>query len=927
MQEPGGMPPMKRMTSTEIRQSFLDFFESKGHLIVPSASLVPANDPTLLFINAGMNQFKDSFLGLAPPPASRVADSQKCMRVSGKHNDLEDVGPSPYHHTFFEMLGNWSFGDYYKKEAITWAWELLTEVWGFPGDRLYATIFEDEYGEIPRDDEAAGLWRSETEINPDHILPFGRKDNFWEMGETGPCGPDSEIHFDRGPEFCDMAAVPGHICQVNGDCDRFTELWNLVFIQYNRLGGGKLDPLPARHIDTGAGFERLVMVMQGGESNYDTDVFFPIFRRIQELAAHSDAEREQYTGPYRVVADHSRAAAFLIGDGVLPGNVGRGYVLRMVIRRAARFGRKMGFMAPFLAQVAEIVIEVMGDHYRELRDRREHILRTITQEEKRFLRTLDQGLARLEQLVSDLPPGAEQLSGHATFDLYATFGLPFEITRDVAAEKGYGVDEPGFRAAMAVHRDLSSAGTTEVYGAHLGVYADVLEQLKETGQLEAEGVEHDPYSTTVMETSVLALLKEGERVSSANPGDKIEVILNATPFYVEAGGQVSDTGTLTQLTGDDGQAGWQVHVVDMRRPVPGLIVHVGEVIQGHPRDGDRVRAAVDRARRMEIRRNHTATHLLHRGLRQVLGSHVQQAGSLVAPERLRFDFTHHERVSKEQLDRIAKSVNEAILENHPVKTTHEAYDQALESGVIALFGEKYGDIVRVVRIGSPDTLVSQELCGGTHVDETAEIAQFRIVSEGSVGAGLRRIEAVTGRGAEEYVSQRLHVLEHAAETLDGDPVEVDHEVQALVSQAEGLQKELDWLRHDLARRDFERLLADIQSVDGVALLAARVRVDQMETMREMTDWFRDLNPSSVVVLGTVIDGRPQFVVAVTPDLVDRGLHAGDLIKQVARVVGGGGGGRPTLAQAGGRDAERLDEALSQARELVLSKLKPMEKSG
>jgi alanyl-tRNA synthetase len=921
MQESGGMPPMKRMTSTEIRQSFLDFFEGKGHLIVPSASLLPANDPTLLFTNAGMNQFKDYFLGLASPPASRVTDSQKCMRVSGKHNDLEDVGPSPYHHTFFEMLGNWSFGDYYKKEAIAWAWELLTEVWGFPEDRLYATIFEDEYGEIPRDDEAAGLWRSETAINPDHILPFGRKDNFWEMGETGPCGPCSEIHFDRGPEFCDMANIPGHVCQVNGECDRFTELWNLVFIQYNSLGEGQLDPLPARHIDTGAGFERLVMVMQGGQSNYDTDVFFPIFHRIQELAGHSDAEREQYTVPYRVVADHSRAAAFLIGDGVLPGNVGRGYVLRMVIRRAARFARKMGFLAPFLAQVAETVVEVMGDHYRELRDRREHILRTITQEERRFLRTLDEGLARLDHLVSELPPGAKVLSGHAIFDLYATFGLPFEITRDVAAEKGYGVDEQGFRAAMAVHRDLSSADTTEAYGAHLAIYAEVLEQLVEAGQLDAQGVGHDPYSTAVMDASVLAMLKEGERVSSANPGDKVEVVLNATPFYVEAGGQVSDTGMLTQRTTDGERSPWQVRVVDMRRPVPGLILHVGEVVQGKPQAGDRVRAAVDRARRMEIRRNHTATHLLHRGLRQVLGTHVQQAGSLVAPDRLRFDFTHHERVNKGQLDRISDSVNEAILENHPVRTTHEAYDEALESGVIALFGEKYGDIVRVVRIGPPDALVSQELCGGTHVDETAEIAQFRIVSESSVGAGLRRIEAVTGRAAERYVSQRLHVLENAAEALDGDPGDVDDEVQSLVSQTAGLQKELDRLRHDLARRDFERLVSDAEFLDGISVLAARVRVDQVETMREMTDWFRDRNPSSVVVLGTVIDERPQLVAAVTQDLVDRGLHAGDLIKQVARIVGGGGGGRPTLAQAGGRDAERLDEALSHVRKLVEEKLK------
>jgi alanyl-tRNA synthetase len=901
---------MKNMTSAAIRQSFLDFFESKGHLIVPSASLIPIDDPTLLFTNAGMNQFKDAFLGLASPPAPRVADTQKCMRVSGKHNDLEDVGPSPYHHTFFEMLGNWSFGDYYKKEAIVWAWELLTGVWGFPGERLYATVFKDEKGEIATDEEAVGYWQGVTAIEPDHVLFFGRKDNFWEMGETGPCGPCSEIHFDRGPEFCEMVDVPGHECRVNGDCDRFVELWNLVFIQYNSHGEGRLEPLPAQHVDTGAGFERLVMVMQGGRSNYDTDVFTPIFRRIQEMAGHSAQQVEQNTTPYRVIADHSRATAFLAGDGVLPGNVGRGYVLRMVIRRAARFGRKLGFNQPFMAGVAEAVIQSMGGHYRELRDRREHILRTITQEEERFLRTLDQGLSRLDQLISELPSGTTTLSGDDAFDLYATYGLPLEITRDVASEQGYSVDEDGFQRALKTHRDLSGGSMLEAYGTELAYYAELLNELKAEGKLEAEGVEHDPYGVTRMEVPIVALVRDGRRARAAQPGDEIEVVLPATPFYVEAGGQVSDTGFLTGSDTTRQQPAWKIRVMSMRQPVPGLVLHVGQVVEGQPREEDLAWAQIDVDRRMDIMRNHTATHLLHRGLRQVLGNHVQQAGSLVAPDRLRFDFTHDTMLTQEQLDEITHAVNDVILDNYPLHISHESYAQALEEGVVALFGEKYGDVVRVVRIGDADEFLSQELCGGTHVRETGDIGQFHIISESSVGAGLRRIEAVTGRIAERLVSDRLGVLERAAAHLECQPEEVDQKVLALMDQSHTAQREINRLRQELAHRDFEHLMSQIWELDGVAFLAARVKASQIDTLREMTDWFRDRYPSSVIVLGTVIDQRPQLVAAVTPDLVKRGVRANDLIKTAAHVIGGGGGGRPTLAQAGGRDVDRLDEALS-----------------
>ena len=904
---------MEKLTSAQIRQGFLDFFERHGHLIVPSASLVPHNDPTLLFTNAGMNQFKDSFLGLTDPPAPRVADAQKCMRVSGKHNDLEDVGPSPYHHTLFEMLGNWSFGDYYKREAIAWAWELLTQVWGFPRERLYATVFKDEKGEIETDEEAADHWRTQTDIPPDHILYFGRKDNFWEMGDTGPCGPCSEIHFDRGPAFCDMADEPGHQCQVNGDCNRFVELWNLVFIQYNSLGDGVLEPLPARHVDTGAGFERLVMVMQGVASTYDTDIFAPIFGRIQALAGHTDAQRRQHTVPYRVIADHSRAAAFLIGDGVLPGNVGRGYVLRMIIRRAARFGRKAGFDRPFLAGVAEAVIETMGHHYRELEDRREHILQTITQEEERFLKTLDLGLSRLDEVLDGLGGDVARIPGDVAFDLYATYGLPLEITRDVAGERGVGVDEAGFHAAMEAHRQASQAGPTVTFGEGLAFYAGLLEDLKAEGLLPAEGVTHDPYSATEIEGPVLALVRQDVRVTEAQPGDEVQVVLPATCFYVEAGGQVSDTGVIQG-------PGWRVRVTDMRQPLPGLILHLGQVVTGQPRQGDQAVARVDLARRRDIMRNHTATHLLHRGLRRVLGMHVQQAGSLVAPDRLRFDFTHPAPLTRDELDQIVRSVNEDILNDYPLHVTHEPYQQALESGVIALFGEKYGDIVRVIRIGDPQAPISQELCGGTHVNATGEIGAFYIVSEGSVGAGLRRIEAVTGRGAHQFVAHQLDILRQAATALECSPEQVGHKTLDLSRELEAAHKEIARLRHALARRDFERLLANVQEVEGVSVLAERVQAQETEVMREMTDWFRARYPSGVIVLGAVINERPQFVASVTQDLVARGLHAGELVKQVARVVGGGGGGRPHLAQAGGRDASRLDEALARVPRLVRESL-------
>jgi len=923
------------MTSAEIRQSFLDFFASKEHTIVPSDSLVPGDDPTLLFTNAGMNQFKNVFLGLEKREYTRVADTQKCMRVSGKHNDLEDVRYDTYHHTFFEMLGNWSFGDYYKREAIAWAWELLTEVWGLPKDRLWATVFKDEEGELETDEEAARHWMEVTDIDPEHIAYFGRKDNFWEMGDTGPCGPCSEIHLDRGEGACDLQDDPNHVCGVNSGCRRYFELWNLVFIQYDKDNSGVLHELPAKHVDTGLGFERLVSVLQDVVSNYDTDLFTSIMDRVQGMLGHSDVEREANIVAYRVIADHGRAVTFLVGDGVLPGNEGRNYVLRMILRRAARFGREIGFQGLFLSEVAKVVIEKMGPYFTELEARREFILQTITQEEERFQRTLDVGLNLLDVLIDELSARGESvIPGGQAFRLYDTYGFPLDLTRDVAKERGFTVDEEGFVAALEKQRERARAAqqfALEV-GEKLEAYSDLLDELKLTGVLPATGVEHLYTEGTELEAKVAAIVRDGQVVVSAQEGDEVELVLTSTPFYVESGGQVSDTGVIVSSPSSPPRSGgteggqWEVAVSDVRQPLPGLIVHIGEVRSGGLRVGDSVQAVVDAERRADITRNHTATHLLHNALRRVLGQHVQQAGSLVAPGGLRFDFTHSAMLTQDELSGVGRLVNEAILANYPVEIFHSSYKEAIAEGAIALFGEKYGEQVRVLRIGDPSSpprsggteggVLSQELCGGTHVNRTSEIGSFYIVSESSIGAGLRRIEAVTGRVAHQFVQERMQVLGVAAAFLACSPDEVDQKVLALQDELQRQAKEIARLRRQIARRDFEGLLPQVQDVSGVKVLAAQVEAADVDTLRKMSDWFRNRMGSGVIVLGAVMATKPSFVAAVTPDLVERGLHAGWLVKQVAQVVGGGGGGKPTLAQAGGRDTGRIGEALRLVPDLI-----------
>ncbi len=913
---------MKHMTGAEVRRSFLDFFAERGHTIVPSASLVPANDPTLLFTNAGMNQFKDVFLGVGTRPYKRAVDTQKCMRVSGKHNDLDDVGRDTTHHTFFEMLGNWSFGDYYKQEAIRWAWELLIDVWGLEPERLWATVFKDELGELETDEEAKGFWLSETGINPDHVLYEGRKENLWQMADTGPCGPCSEIHYDRGPNACECQDDPDHECRVNGDCGRYTEIWNLVFIQYNQDAEGNLHPLPDKHVDTGAGFERLLAILQGVDSNYKTDLFTPIIERVQEMAGHSEADVEQNIVAYRVIADHARAVTFLIGDGVLPGSEGRNYVLRMILRRAVRFGRELGFEEPFLAEVAKTVIEIMGEAFPELVNRRAFILNTITQEEDRFLRTLDQGLGRLREVMDELEARGETvIPGDEAFHLYDTLGLPLEITRDVAEERGFSIDEVGYQEALEAQR--RRAREAEAFEMHdeeaLARYQRVLLDLQDRGKLSDEGIAHDPYGSLEMATELVTILRDGEPVERVGEGDRIDVVLPETPFYVESGGQVSDHGRIHAPT-PGGEPSWTIRVDDVRQPVAGLIVHVGEVEAGQPEVGDEAVAVVDRERRMDIARNHTATHLLQRALRRTLGEHVQQAGSLVAPDRLRFDFTHPAMLTREEFDQVTEAVNEAILANYPVESTEMPYRQALEEGVIALFGEKYGDLVRVLRVGDPDEPFSRELCGGTHVTETGEIGSLYIVSQESVGAGVRRVEAVTGRGAVDFVRRQLDRLERTASRLGVPPQDLEHRAEELQAELDEARQEIERLQQRLAREAFESLLDRVETVAGISVVAARVDAPSVDRLREMTDWFRDRLGSGVFALGAVTDGRPILVVSVTDDVVERGADAGDLAHRMGRVMGGGGGGRPAMAQAGGSDPGKLDEALARAPELLKERL-------
>jgi len=895
---------MKRLTTNQIRQDYLDYFHEHGHAIVDSGNLVPNNDPTLLLVNAGMVQFKDVFLGVEQRPYKRAVTSQKCMRVSGKHNDLDNVGPSPRHHTFFEMLGNFSFGDYFKEGATRYAYDFMTRVCAIPAEKLWFTVHES-------DDDAYHIWVDEIGVDPGRVLRMGDKTNFWMMGEVGPCGPTSEIHYDWGPEACDCGEENCSVALDNG-CNRWLEVWNLVFMQYDQDEAGNRTPLPRPGVDTGMGLERITSVQQQEPVNYRTDLFAPAMDRIQALLGDSEAERAAHQTAYRVIADHGRAATFLVADGVRPGSEGGEYVLRMIIRRALRFGRKIGFTAPFLAEVADTYIEQMGAHYPELWARRELILRTLTTEEEKFARTLDMAMARLEKVLGDLEArGERSVPGDVVFDLHSTYGLALEITRDVAQEHGFTVDEAGFVAAREAHAAASGTGAFREYETGASVYSRLLAELIVAQKLPEGGVNYDPYRGAKATSEIVALLRDGETVRQVEAGQRVEVVTAMTPFYVEAGGEVSDTGEIVVEA-----TGGRVRVDEMGRPVAGLVVHRGEVVEGTVQVGQEARLQVDDERRQQIRRHHTATHILHRELRRHLGPHVVQAGSLVAPDRLRFDFTHGEAVSPEKLAQIERSVNEAVFANQPVTITFMGQKEAISQGAMALFGEKYGDTVRTIKIGDGDQPYSFELCGGLHVENTGDVGLFRFTREEAVGAGVRRVEAVAGSAAQQYVSERLQVLDRIATRLNSVPEEVESRVEALLAEQRALQKEIERLQRRLARAQFEEMLGRIQQVDGANLLVAQVDVAGVDELREMADWFRDKVSSGVAVFGTIHNDKPMLIATVTEDLIQRGVKAGDLVREAARIVGGGGGGRPNLAQAGGRDPSKLPDALAAVPELV-----------
>ncbi len=890
---------MKNPTAAEIREAFLRFFEERGHRRATSSSLVPHNDPTLLFTNAGMVQFKDVFTGREKRDFSRATTAQKCVRAGGKHNDLENVGFTARHHTFFEMLGNFSFGDYFKKDAIAWGWEFVTSPkWlGLDESRLAATVFDGEGG-LPWDAEAFDLWKAQG-VPPERIHKLGAKDNFWAMGDTGPCGPCSEIHFFQGNDIPCAEEKAGRRCQgVACDCDRWLEIWNLVFMQFERNQDGGLSPLPKPSIDTGAGLERMASVAQGKRSNYDTDLFQNIIRAIEKVAGKKYAKDRDDDVSMRVIADHARATTFLVGDGVLPSNEGRGYVLRRIMRRAIRHGKRLGLEKLFLADVCSAVIEEMGAAYPETRENRAFIAKVAAQEEESFRRTLDKGLAILEEEMARLARGAEKVvPGKVAFQLYDTFGFPMDLTRVIAAERGLGVDEAGFDRHMAEQRARSEwkgSGDQAVGDLHRAIATEI-------GETKFLG-----YESTRAKAEVKAIVANGARVAKAKQGDKVEVLAAATPFYGESGGQVGDVGSIVGPRG-------KVEVRDAQRPVEGLVSHVGIVESGEIAVGDVVELSVDERRRDLIRANHSATHLLHLALREQLGDHVKQAGSVVAPDHLRFDFSHFQPLTDDELKAVERRVNEMVRENAETDTAVLHLREARKTGAVMIFGEKYGDVVRVVRIGP-----SKELCGGTHVRRSGDVAFFKIGSEESIAAGVRRIVAYTGPKAVEVSQREADELRRAAALLKAGAFEVAQKVEATQRRVKELERALDEATSKVAAAQSGDLAARARSVGGAKLLVARVQGDG-KSLRDLADKLRDRLGKGVVALGAEQDGKAILLVAVTKDLVAK-VKAGDLVKAGAKLVGGSGGGKPDLAQAGGPDAAGLEKALAAIDDLAARSL-------
>ncbi len=881
---------MRYLKGKEIRKLFLDYFARHGHEIVPSSPLVPADDPTLLFTNAGMVQFKKVFLGQEERPYKRAASCQKCVRAGGKHNDLENVGYTARHHTFFEMLGNFSFGDYFKREAIAFAWEFLTKELELPVERLYVTVYQD-------DDEAALLWKEIAGLPAERIIRLGEADNFWAMGDTGPCGPCSEIIFDQGPEV----GCRRPDCQVGCDCDRYLELWNLVFMQYERDENGRLSPLPRPCIDTGMGLERITATIQGVKTNFDCDLFAGLMAKIGALTGLHYGENSKHDVAFRVIADHSRASAFLIADGVLPSNEGRGYVLRRIIRRAVRFGRVLGLEKPFLYETALVVVEEMGDVYPELLRAKQTIEKILLLEEERFRETLERGLALLEEELRKLSARAEKvIPGEFIFKLYDTYGFPYDIVRDIALERGFSLDMAGFEREMKKQRERSR----KHWKGELAKAPEAFRKLLEAGL----GKTFVGYETTEAEAEVLALVREGQEVAEVREGEEAEAVFSKTPFYGEAGGQVGDTGL---VIGPSGQA----EVLDTYR-LGDLFIHKLRLKTGFLRRGETVKLSVFSSRRAAIARHHTATHLLHAALRHILGDHVHQAGSLVAPDRLRFDFTHFEPLKFEEIFAIEDLVNARIRDDLPVEVKIMSYKEAVDQGAMALFGEKYGEEVRVIQIGS----FSMELCGGTHVRHTGEIGFFKIVSEGSVSAGIRRLEAVAGEAAVNFVHELERERERLAAKLKTSPAELEKRLDGFLKRVKELEQEIETLRRQLARGGLEGLLQKVREINGIKVLAAQVEAKDAKTLREMGDFLRERLGSGVVILGAKSNGKAQLLAMVTKDLAGK-IHAGEIIQELANLIGGRGGGRPEMAQGGGPKIEALSQALDKAQEIVAKQVK------
>jgi len=854
-------------TTSELRQAFLDFFADRDHEVVPSSPLVPANDPTLLFTNAGMVQFKDVFLGHEKRRKPRAASAQRCVRAGGKHNDLENVGYTARHHTFFEMLGNFSFGDYFKREAIHYAWEFVTQVLGLPPERLWCTVFED-------DDEAADIWLNDIGIDPARFGRLGEKDNFWAMGETGPCGPCSEIFYDHGPHVA--GGPPG---SPDEDGDRFIEIWNLVFMQFDRNEAGELNPLPRPSVDTGMGLERLAAVMQGVHSNYEIDLFARLIRDVMKVTHTTDPKNKSLC----VIADHIRACAFLVTDGVLPGNEKRSYVLRRIIRRAIRHGYKLGMEEPFFYRLVGPLESQMGEAYPELSAQREHVERVLLQEEERFAETLSQGMRILETAIDGLSKGGI-IPGETVFKLYDTYGFPKDLTADFARERNLGIDEAGFEVHMAAQRKRARDQNL------FGVYGTAAPSLEEASVFLG-------YETLEAAGKVTALFADGAPVQVLEAGLAGAVVLDKTPFYAQSGGQVGDTGV---LRGD--QVVFQVEDTIKFGEAHG---HVGEVTQGRIEVGDTLQTQVDAERRAVIVLNHSATHLLHAALRSVLGEHVQQKGSLVAPDRLRFDFSHHEALSPEELSRVESLVNREIRANARAETREMPYEEALAGGAIAFFGDKYDENVRVLKLGD----FSTELCGGTHVTRAGDIGLLKITSEGGIASGVRRIEAVTGAGALAWIDASEALLSNVADLVKGAREDVADKVAQLVERNRTLEREVHALKGELASGGARDLLAEAVEVSGVKVLAARIDGVDSRALRDAADKLRDQLGSGVVVLGAVEEGKVRLVAGVSRDLT-ASLKAGQLIGPVAECVGGKGGGRPDFAQAGGTRPDKLDEALA-----------------